>query len=201
MTSHSKLNFRLRSSAWAVASSSGACGCAFGYAEAAGLGQGSMSSPLSVSLCGPKVEVFATREELSGMKAQLASQDAFKQAGVDYTPTLSGITLSTVDKRSERSADHQAEFRPGRSTIRLSICCLNSTGQVRPLDSRVYLSCSIRPSSLPRTPLRHRAIVRPSRQPSVAEARTARGPAASGGIARPRASEQPPKPRLGWWHL
>jgi pilus assembly protein FimV len=90
-------NFRLRVSAWAVASSLALAALPLA-AEAAGLGKITVFSALGQPLRA-ELEVFATREELAGMKAQLASQDAFKQAGVEYAPALSGITLR-LDKRA-----------------------------------------------------------------------------------------------------
>ncbi|WP_186407256.1 FimV/HubP family polar landmark protein [Candidatus Accumulibacter aalborgensis] len=66
-------------------------------ADAAGLGKVTVLSALGQPLRA-EVEVFASREELAGMKAQLASQDAFRQAGVEYAPTLLGIAF-TVGKR------------------------------------------------------------------------------------------------------
>ncbi|MCM8593751.1 FimV/HubP family polar landmark protein [Accumulibacter sp.] len=65
--------------------------------EAAGLGKITVYSALGQPLRA-ELEVFATREELSGMRAQLASPEAFRQAGVDYVPSLSGISLN-IDKR------------------------------------------------------------------------------------------------------
>ncbi len=89
-------NLRLRTSVWAVASALALAALPLA-SEAAGLGKITVFSALGQPLRA-EMEVFATREELAGMKAQLASPDAFKQAGVDYAPTLSGITLA-VDKR------------------------------------------------------------------------------------------------------
>ena len=89
-------NFRLQASAWAVASSLALAALPLA-SEAAGLGKITVFSALGQPLRA-EMEVFATREELAGMKAQLASQEAFKQAGVDYAPALSGVTLS-IDKR------------------------------------------------------------------------------------------------------
>ncbi|MBK1679395.1 hypothetical protein CKO20_03245 [Rhodocyclus tenuis] len=66
-------------------------------AHAAGLGKVNVFSALGQPLRA-EVELSATREELSGMKAQLASQDAFKQAGLDYATTLLGIKF-VIDKR------------------------------------------------------------------------------------------------------
>jgi pilus assembly protein FimV len=102
-------NFRLQASAWAVASSLALAALPLA-AEAAGLGKITVFSALGQPLRA-EMEVFATREELAGMKAQLASQEAFKQAGVEYAPALSGVTLS-IDKRAERPADHQIDFNP-----------------------------------------------------------------------------------------
>ena len=95
-THHTSMNLRLRSSVWAVASSLALAAWPL-TTEAAGLGKVNVFSALGQPLRA-ELEIFATREELSGMKAQLASPEAFRQAGVDYTATLSGITLS-IDKR------------------------------------------------------------------------------------------------------
>ena len=46
-----------------------------------------------------EIELAGSREELSDMKAQLASPEVFKQAGLDYATTLLGINFS-IDKRS-----------------------------------------------------------------------------------------------------
>jgi pilus assembly protein FimV len=76
-------------------------------AHAAGLGKIVVFSALGQPLRA-EIEVSATREELADMKAQLASQDAFKQAGLDYATTLLGIRFS-LDKRAN-----------GQSVIKLS---------------------------------------------------------------------------------
>ncbi len=75
--------------------------------QAAGLGKIVVFSALGQTLRA-EIEVSATREELSDMKAQLASPDAFKQAGLDYATTLLGIRFS-LDKRPN-----------GQSIIKLS---------------------------------------------------------------------------------
>ena len=99
-------NFRLRTSAWAVASCLALSGMPL-LAQAAGLGKVTVFSALGQPLRA-EVELSATREELSGMRAQLASPDAFKQAGLDYAATLMSISF-TIDKRAN-----------GQSIIRLS---------------------------------------------------------------------------------
>ncbi len=76
-------------------------------AHAAGLGKIVVLSALGQPLRA-EIEVSATREELADMKAQLASVDAFKQAGVDYASTLLSIRFN-VDKRAN-----------GQPVIRLS---------------------------------------------------------------------------------
>jgi len=65
--------------------------------HAAGLGNIAVFSLLGQPLRA-EVEVSATREELAGMTAQLASSSTFKQANVDYVASLSGIKFS-MDKR------------------------------------------------------------------------------------------------------
>jgi pilus assembly protein FimV len=96
----------LRASVMAVASCLALSGIPLA-AHAAGLGKISVLSALGQPLRA-EIEVSATREELADMKAQLASPDAFKQAGLDYATTLLGIRFS-LDKRAN-----------GQSVIRLS---------------------------------------------------------------------------------
>ena len=76
-------------------------------AYAAGLGKIVVFSALGQPLRA-EIEVFATRDELSGMRVHLAPPEAFKQAGVDYARILLGIQFS-LDRRSN-----------GQSIIRLS---------------------------------------------------------------------------------
>lgn len=66
--------------------------------SAAGLGKVVVFSALGQPLRA-EIEVNATAAELSGMRAQLASQEAFRQAGLDYTTSLRGITF-TLDRRA-----------------------------------------------------------------------------------------------------
>ena len=87
----------LRTSVMAVASCLAFSGMPL-VAQAAGLGKVVVFSALGQPLRA-EIEISATREELSGMKAQLASPDAFKLAGLDYAGTLMGISFS-LDKRA-----------------------------------------------------------------------------------------------------
>ena len=66
-------------------------------AQAAGLGKITVFSALGQPLRA-EIELNASREELSSMKAKLASPEAFKQAGLDYASTLLGIHFA-LDKR------------------------------------------------------------------------------------------------------
>lgn len=99
-------NIGLRSSAYALASCLVLSAMPLA-AHAAGLGKLVVFSSLGQPLRA-EIEVSATREELADMKPQLASPDAFKQAGLDYATTLLGIKFS-LDKRPN-----------GKSVIRLS---------------------------------------------------------------------------------
>lgn len=76
-------------------------------ADAAGLGRLTVFSALGQPLRA-EIEVTATREELSGMKAQLAPRAAFRQAGIDLSGTVQGISFS-IEKRPD-----------GQNIIRLS---------------------------------------------------------------------------------
>jgi len=93
---YTPMAFRLRTSAWAIASSL-ALAALPQLSAAAGLGKVTVMSALGQPLRA-EVEVFATREELAGMKAQLAAADAFKQAGVEYSPALHGISFSLIKR-------------------------------------------------------------------------------------------------------
>jgi pilus assembly protein FimV len=100
------INFKLRTSVWAVAS----C-IALSWlplpALAAGLGKITVFSALGQPLRA-EVELSATPDELKGMTSQLASRDAFRDAGLDYAAALGGIRF-TIDKRAN-----------GQSVIKLS---------------------------------------------------------------------------------
>ena len=99
-------NLRFRTSTLAVASCLALSGLPLA-AHAAGLGKITVLSALGQPLRA-EVDLSATREELSGMTARVASPDAFKQAGLDYASALRGIRF-VVDKRPD-----------GQSVIRLS---------------------------------------------------------------------------------
>ena len=105
-TDMTKKYIGLRTSVLAVASCLALSGIPHA-AHAAGLGKIVVLSALGQPLRA-EIEVSATREELADMKAQLASPDAFKQAGLDYATTLLSIRFS-MDKRAN-----------GQSVIRLS---------------------------------------------------------------------------------
>jgi len=90
--------FGLRTSALAVASCLAFAGVPLA-GHAAGLGKIVVYSALGQPLRA-EIELSATREELSDMKAQLASADAFKQAGLDYATSLVDIRFS-LDKRTK----------------------------------------------------------------------------------------------------
>ncbi|HEX8989010.1 MAG TPA: hypothetical protein VF816_13715, partial [Rhodocyclaceae bacterium] len=66
-------------------------------AQAAGLGRLTVTSALGQPLRA-EIEVTASRDEASSLAARMAPLDAYKNAGVEYTPSLSGIRFS-VDKR------------------------------------------------------------------------------------------------------
>lgn len=91
------ISIKLRTSVWAVASCFALLSVPV-VTQAAGLGKITVFSALGQPLRA-EVELSATRDELSGMKAQLATQDAFRLAGLDYVTTLAGIRFS-IDKRS-----------------------------------------------------------------------------------------------------
>lgn len=65
-------------------------------ANSAGLGRITVLSALGQPLRA-EIELTASREELSSLSARLAAHDAFKQAGIEFVPAMSGINL-VIDK-------------------------------------------------------------------------------------------------------
>lgn len=68
-------------------------------AFAAGLGKITVLSPLGQPLRA-ELEITASREELASMTAKLASAEAFKQAGIEYVPSMASIRFA-IDKRKD----------------------------------------------------------------------------------------------------
>ncbi|MCX7174264.1 MAG: pilus assembly protein [Proteobacteria bacterium] len=66
---------------------------------AAGLGKITVLSALGQTLRA-EVDISASREELSSLTARVASAEAFKQAGIEYSSALTTIRLS-IDKRAD----------------------------------------------------------------------------------------------------
>ena len=107
-------HFGLRSSVMAVASSLVLSGVPLA-AHAAGLGRLVVFSALGQPLRA-EIEVTATREELAGMKAQLASPETFKQAGLDYATALLNVRFS-LDKRPNGQAVIRLTSEIGRAHV------------------------------------------------------------------------------------
>ncbi|MCB1967679.1 MAG: hypothetical protein KDI64_17035, partial [Candidatus Accumulibacter sp.] len=104
------MTLRMRTSVWAVASSLALAAVPVA-AEAAGLGKITVFSALGQPLRA-EVEVFATREEISEMQAQLASPEEFRRAGVDYASTLLGIRFVIAKNPGGRSIIRLSSDRP-----------------------------------------------------------------------------------------
>ena len=79
-------------------------------ASAAGLGRITVLSGLGQPLRA-EVEIAATPEELQSLTARLASADAFRQAGVDYSPAVSGLRMS-VERRGNGAVVRVTSDRP-----------------------------------------------------------------------------------------
>ncbi len=88
--------YKFKKSAIALAVASGMSFLPFA-ADAAGLGKLNVLSGLGQPLRA-EVEIGATKEELSGMTARLAPQEAFRQAGVDFSSVLLDLRFA-LDKR------------------------------------------------------------------------------------------------------
>ena len=179
--------FSLRTSALAVASTLVFAAAPWATAEAAGLGRLKVFSALGQPLRA-EVEVFASREELSGMKVQLAGPDEFKRAGVDYSSTLLGISFAVAKGQNGQPIIKLSSDRPINDPFVDLLLELNwpSGRLIRDytflLDPPEFASraASAAPPAVVTRP------VAPAR--SVAEARPIE--------ARPAARAEPPRPPL-----
>ncbi|KAB2968926.1 MAG: FimV family protein [Zoogloea sp.] len=79
-------------------------------AHAAGLGKITVLSGLGQPLRA-EVEISATPEELQNMSARLASSDAFRQAGIDFSPSVSGLRMS-IERRAGGAVVRVTSERP-----------------------------------------------------------------------------------------
>lgn len=68
-------------------------------AHAAGLGKLTVVSALGQPLRA-EIELTASREEYSSLSARLASAEAFRNAGIEYSPVLAGIRFA-LDRRAD----------------------------------------------------------------------------------------------------
>lgn len=79
-------------------------------ASAAGLGRITVLSGLGQPLRA-ELEIAATPEEIQNMTARLASAEAFRQAGVDYSPSVNGLRMS-VERRGSGAVVKVTSDRP-----------------------------------------------------------------------------------------
>ena len=99
MNETNRSKFKMRAAALAVASF---MSLAPWGAEAAGIGKLTVLSGLGQPLRA-ELEIAANREELSGMTARLAPQEAFRQAGIDYASVLHDLRFA-LDQRPNGQA-------------------------------------------------------------------------------------------------
>lgn len=65
-----------------------------------------MASP-----CGLEVEIAAGSDEIQSLTARLASPDAFRQAGIDYSPSVTGLRM-TVERRGNGAVVKLSSDKP-----------------------------------------------------------------------------------------
>lgn len=96
----------------------------------AGLGKLSVQSGIGQPLRA-EIDVAATAEELSSLSAKLASPDAFKQAGIELTPSLSAIKFSVAKRPDGKSILRVTSDRPMNDPFLEMLIELNwATGRV-----------------------------------------------------------------------
>ena len=79
-------------------------------AHAAGLGKITVLSGLGQPLRA-EVEISATPDELQNMTARLASSEAFRQAGIDFSPSVSGLRMA-IERRGGGAVVKVTSERP-----------------------------------------------------------------------------------------
>ncbi len=79
-------------------------------ANAAGLGRITVLSGLGQPLRA-EVDIAATPEELQNMTARLATAEAFRQAGIDFAPTVSGLRMA-IERRAGGAVVRVTSDRP-----------------------------------------------------------------------------------------
>ncbi len=109
-TYQSNHSFRLSASAFAVATCL-ALSSIPSSVNAAGLGRLVVFSALGQPLRA-EIEVSAMREELADMKARLAPEELFKQAGLDYATTLLAIKFNLEKRPNGKAVIKLSSDRP-----------------------------------------------------------------------------------------
>ncbi len=79
-------------------------------ADAAGLGRITVLSGLGQPLRA-EVEIAAGSDEIQSLTARLASPDAFRQAGIDYSPSVTGLRM-TVERRGNGAVVKLSSDKP-----------------------------------------------------------------------------------------
>ncbi len=100
--------FKKRAAALAVAS---CLSISPWIAEAAGLGKLTVLSGIGQPLRA-ELDIGATKDELGGMTARLASQDVFKQAGVDFASVLLDLRFTVEKRPNGQSVVKVSSFKP-----------------------------------------------------------------------------------------
>jgi pilus assembly protein FimV len=80
-------------------------------AQAAGLGKLTVFSAIGQPL-NAEVSLAAASDELISMSAKLASQDAFKEAGIDFMPSLAGVRFNIVKQTNNQAVLKLTTDRP-----------------------------------------------------------------------------------------
>ena len=108
MNETNRSKFKMRAAALAVASF---MSLAPWGAEAAGIGKLTVLSGLGQPLRA-ELDIAANREELSGMTARLAPQEAFRQAGIDYASVLHDLRFALDQRPNGQAVVKVTSFKP-----------------------------------------------------------------------------------------
>ncbi|HMN83134.1 MAG TPA: fimbrial protein FimV, partial [Burkholderiaceae bacterium] len=166
---------------------------AAGQADAAGLGRLTVQSALGQPLRAEVEITSLSREEAQSLAVKLASPDAFKQAGLEYSPTLSQLRFA-IDRRPDgRALVRISSAQPLNEPFVDLLVELNwATGKfvreytflLDPPELKVSRETSTQDSTAP--------VVMPAAEPSRAQAPApAAQPSAAGSAASPAPAAGP----------
>ncbi len=163
-----------------------------GSAQAAGLGKLTVLSGLGQPLHA-EVELSAARDELSSAAVRMAAPEAFRQAGMEYSPVLGTVKMALVQRRDGRPVIRITTDRPVDDPF-LSILVELNWASGRLVREYTFL---LDPPNLPVARQPAAPVVAPVAAPAVSQVIPGRPVAATPSPAAARAAQTAHEVRRG----